>query len=283
MKKNILRLAAITLLSGCFALGATAQEKNKIKVRVEKEINGKKTVQERTIDTSNMSEDEQQSVLDSVQTALMGDNFGRSRVKITIEDSNESIGEEKENRFEWRNDDDESRITYDDDGDFNQDMRVYRFKSNKPHVIIKKRGSNNRNFDWDSEEWENDFERGMSNLNNRLRYLGDEIPRRIENGTPLYRLDNQLLGGNSAPIKSIDVYPNRPDSHIINVRFYAPNEGNVSIKVLNIEGKVVAQESAPNFKGEYVGQIELKKNSKGTYFVIISQGDDGLSKRITLD
>jgi|GEM_PF-741942 len=281
MKKNIIKLTVIALLSGCFAFGAAAQEKNNIKVRVEKEVNGKKTIQERTVDTSNMSEDEQQIVLDSIQNALLGDGFDRNSVKVIIENDDESVFGDKENRFEWQNDDDESRMTY--DGDFDQGTRVYRFKSNKPHVIIKKRGSNNHNFDWDSEEWEDNLERSMSNLNNRLRYLGDEIPRRIESNTPLYRLDNQLFGGNSTPIKSVDVYPNRPDSHIINIRFYAPSEGDVSIKVLNIKGEVVARESAPNFKGEYVGQIRLKKNSKGTYFVIISQGDDGLSKRIILD
>lgn len=283
MKKNILRLAVIILLSGCFAFGAAAQEKNKIKVRVEKEINGKKTVQERTIDTSNMSEEEQQAALDSIQNALMRDNFGRSKVKIIIEDGDELTVGDKSERFEWRNDDDESRIIYDEDHDFSQDTQVYRFKNSEPRVIIKKRSSDHDDYEWDSEAWENNFERSMNTLNNRLRYLGDEIPRRIENSTPLYRLDNQLFSGNSAPIKSVDVYPNRPDSHIINIRFYAPNEGDVSIKVLNIKGEVVARESAPNFKGEYVGQIELKKNSKGTYFVIISQGDDGVSKRIILD
>jgi hypothetical protein len=274
MKKNIIKLTVIILLSGYFVFEAAAQEKNNIKVRVEKEINGKKTIQERTIDTSNMSEDEQQIVLDSVQNALLGDNFGRDKVKIIIENDDGLIFDDRENRFEWRND---------DDSNFSQDTQVYRFKNDKPHVSIEKRGSNNHNFDWDSKEWEDDLERSMSNLNNRLRYLGNEIPRRIENSTPLYRLDNQLFSGNSAPIKSVDVYPNRPDSHIINIRFYAPSEGDVSMKVLNIKGEVVARESTPNFKGEYVGQIKLKKNSKGTYFVIISQGNDGLSKRIILD
>lgn len=283
MKNNLLKLTlTICLISliGGYAKGQEAQKKNEIKIRVEKNVNGKTIIQERVIDTTNMSDVERELAIAKAQEELMGKS--KKGVKVITEgEIEESIFEEKEGRFEWRSDDDEDvEIFF--DGENDRDVRVYKFKGNKPKVIIKKRGGRSDDFEWNSENWEDDFERSMNSLNNGLRYLGEEIPRRIER-TPLYLWDNEFFGGKSTPIRSVDVYSNRPDSHIINVRFIAPNEGDVIIKVLNIDGKIVARENVNNFKGEYVGQIELKKNSKGTFFVIISQEEDGISKRIILD
>lgn len=283
MKRNLLRLTLTTCLATLIGIGAYAQEsekKSEVRIRVEKNIAGKRTVQERVIDTTGMTEEERNEAIAKAEKELTGKD--KKGIKIIIEDEvQESTFRDKEGRFEWRSDEDDE-VFFDDDND--SQVRVYRFKDGKnPKVIIRKRGFDDNNFDWDSEEWENDFERSMHNLNNRLRYLGDEIPRRIEQNTPIYRWDNQLFGGKSAPVRSVDVYPNRPDSHVLNVRFFAPNEGDVTIKVLDIDGKVVAKEKVNNFKGEYVGQVSLREGSKGTYFVIISQGDDGISKRVILE
>jgi hypothetical protein len=32
-----------------------------------------------------------------------------------------------------------------------------------------------------------------------------------------------------------------------------------------------------------VGQIKLSKGAKGTFFVIVSQGDDGVSRKVKID
>lgn len=266
MKHLFLKALAVATVLGGISFELVAQqktEKNEIKVRIEKDVNGQKTVQERTINTTGMSESERDAVLDSVQNQMMKNGeLAQKRVKVIIEDGKE-MNNDKESRFEWNTDNDEN-------------VQVYRFKGDKPHVRIQKRGSGN-DFDWDSEAWENEFEFKMERLGDKLKYLGDDIPRRIEKN--IFLMDN----GKSAPIRSVDTFPNRPDSHIINVKFYAPNEGDVAIKIIDINGKTVASEEAKAFKGEYVGQIKLKKDTKGTFFVIVSQGDDGVSKRIVLD
>lgn len=272
-------LFAFTSSANLFA--QASNQKSEIKIKVEKEINGKKITEERIIDTAGMSEKQQQAALDQVQKEMLGKDFANQRVKISIEKHNQQTPstDDLENDFEWRSD---NETDFNDQS--NGQVDVYRFKNGKdPKVIIKKRGFDNEDFDWDSEAWEQDFERSMHNLQRRLQYLGDEIPRRIEQNTPIYRWDNQLFEGKSAPLKSVDVYPNRPNTHVLNVRFFAPNEGEVTIKVLDINGNTVAKETVANFKGEYVGQLELAKNSTGTFFVIISQGTDGISRRVVLE
>lgn len=282
MKKNNFRLTFTALMISYFAISANAQSnvnKQQIKVRVEREIDGRKTVQEKTIDASKMTEDERQATIDSLQNAMMGEADAGKKIKVIIEDTDIVNSDENENRFEFR--DSEPQTT--DSDNFEENNRNYRFKSNNPRVIIKKRYSDHEDFEWDSEAWEKDFERSINNLSNRLQYLGDEIPRRIENNVPHYRFDKGFFGGQSTPIRSVDVYPNRPDSHIINVRFFAPDEGDISIKIIDINGKIMAQETVKNFQGEYVGQMKLRQNSSGTFFVLITQNEDGLTKRIILD
>jgi hypothetical protein len=84
-------------------------------------------------------------------------------------------------------------------------------------------------------------------------------------------------------IRSIDVFTNKPETNVLNVRFYAPKPGDVNITVLDLQGNVKAKEEAKNFEGEYVGQIKLSKGAKGTFFVIVSQGEDGVSRKVKID
>ncbi|ADQ19015.1 T9SS type A sorting domain-containing protein [Leadbetterella byssophila] len=81
----------------------------------------------------------------------------------------------------------------------------------------------------------------------------------------------------------VQVYPNKPNNHILNVRFRAKQKDDVSIVVVNPQGKVIKKEEIKGHEGEYMGQIELPKNTKGTLFVLISQGDSAVSKTVKLD
>ncbi len=84
-------------------------------------------------------------------------------------------------------------------------------------------------------------------------------------------------------IRSVDVFTNKPETNVLNIRFFAPKAGDVNITVLDLQGNVKAKEAAKNFEGEYVGQIKLGKGAKGTYFVIVSQGEDGISRKVKID
>jgi hypothetical protein len=49
--------------------------------------------------------------------------------------------------------------------------------------------------------------------------------------------------------------------------------------VLNLKGEVIAKSESKNFQGEYVGQLKLNKKDIGTFVVLVSQGEDGATKK----
>lgn len=67
----------------------------------------------------------------------------------------------------------------------------------------------------------------------------------------------------------LDVFFNCFDVEIFNVKFYVFKEGDVNIMVVDLKGNVVLKFEVKVFKGEYVGQIKLKKVDLGVYFVIV--------------
>ncbi|MDP5122183.1 MAG: hypothetical protein NWQ46_11350, partial [Spirosomaceae bacterium] len=140
MKKNIIRLTLAALLISYFATSVNAQNsvsKQQIKVRVEREIDGRKTVQEKTIDASNMTEAEREATIDSLQNAMMGEGFAGKKIKVIIEDTDKAHSREDEDRFEFRDSEPQTIDGY----YFDENNRNYRFKNSKPKVIIKKRHS----------------------------------------------------------------------------------------------------------------------------------------------
>ncbi len=86
-----------------------------------------------------------------------------------------------------------------------------------------------------------------------------------------------------ASIRGLDAYPNNPDRNQLNIRFMAPTTGDVLIMVTNPKGKEVARKELNNFTGEFVGQIDLGKKATGTFFVTVTQNEDGAVKRIVVE
>jgi hypothetical protein len=84
-------------------------------------------------------------------------------------------------------------------------------------------------------------------------------------------------------VRGLDVYPNNPDKDQLNIRFTAPAKGDVSIVVTNTKGKEVARKDISDFSGEFIGQINLGRKAEGTYFVTVTQNEDGAVKRVVVD
>ena len=91
------------------------------------------------------------------------------------------------------------------------------------------------------------------------------------------------MGGKSSTIRGLDAFPNNPDRNQLNVRFTAPVKGDVRIVVANPAGKEVAKRTLKDFSGEFVGQIDLGRNPTGTYFITVTQNEDGAVKRIVVE
>ena len=266
MKTLVTKTAMAIFSVSAVTFSAFSQDKkDEIHVRIERTIDGKKQLIEKRIDATNLSDDERQRIIEEAQdTVIVNGKEGKKHVKVIIEDlrsdeNNHRSGHDNEEdfTFEWNEDN-----QHENDGNPRIKMYKRRFEDGK------------------ETEWEEDFTLRMDRLNNRLRYLGDDVSRRFRG--PVYRWDNELLNTEKPPIRGLDVFPNRPDAHVLNVRFFAPKNEKVSIKVIDITGKTVAEENIDAFEGEYVGQIKLKKDTKGTFFVIVAQGNDGVSQRVVL-
>jgi hypothetical protein len=84
----------------------------------------------------------------------------------------------------------------------------------------------------------------------------------------------------SKSIKGLMANSNNPFNGKLNVRFNAPQKGDVLISVTDINGKEIASESVKNFEGKYLGQVDLKKANSGIYFVRVVQNGDGMVIRV---
>lgn len=245
-------------------------DKDKLRIRVERERGGQKQVFDKTYDIKGMSEQEidrlREKVLDSLDT---NGPFGGKR------------------RFEWRQDDRpeviERRLEDLDELILEKGKRL----KEKPRVRIDARGLERdlrRDFELNFDAHR--LEEQMHTLNRDLQKLNIEkfdgfkmqMPE-FKNG--FYMFDGS--GASSSTIKGLNAYPNNPFNNTLNVRFAAPEKGEVSITVTDVNGKELGKEKIKDFSGDYVGQISLKgKLEKGTLFVTVTQGEDGAVKRVLI-
>lgn len=220
----------------------------KKRVRIEKSINGKVEITEKEIDAKDIENGQSLSFLEGIQDTLIHDIKGEKQVRVIIKENDDRD-------FEWEED---------GDGD------SPRWYGSRDYARSRKENYNRRR---------GDFEFEMERLHDKMA----DLPNKLK-GARLYELDDHIFKFNdNATIRSLDVFSNRPETDVLNVRFYAPSEGDVSITVLDLKGNLEAKTSAKNFKGEYVGQLKLKKGAKGTYVVIVAQGEDGQTKKIKID
>lgn len=137
---------------------------------------------------------------------------------------------------------------------------------------------------WTNQNWRYEFRRGADSLADQLNRFRVQIPRDF---------DRQLVrpfedwarntNGKASTIRGLDAFPNNPDHDQLTIRFTAPAKGNVSIVITNPKGKEVARREINDFSGEFVGQIDLGKKAQGTYFITVTQNEDGAVKRIVVD
>ncbi|MVM40092.1 T9SS type A sorting domain-containing protein [Spirosoma sp. HMF3257] len=142
---------------------------------------------------------------------------------------------------------------------------------------------NDRNFQ-DNQTWQYEFRRGADSMADQLRRFKLEFPKDFDRQLIRPFEDwSRNLGGKPSTIRGLDAFPNNPDRDQLNVRFTAPSKGDVSIIVTNPKGKEVAKREIKDFSGEFVGQIDLGKKAQGTYFITVTQNEDGAVKRIIVE
>jgi hypothetical protein len=215
----------------------------KKKVRIEKNVNGKIEITEKEIDFKDG--DSNVMILDEqLDTVIVDKKGGEKRVKVIVRDN-------ENGDFEWSEDED-----------------VFRGRERGPYT--------GKSFPKGRMQ---EFHFEMDRLSDHLA----EIPQRFRNFDMEVFDDRMKKVLEPTTIRSVDVFTNKPETNVLNIRFFAPKSGDVNITVLDLQGNVKAKEEAKNFEGEYVGQIKLGKGAKGTYFVIVSQGEDGISRKVKID
>jgi hypothetical protein len=290
---KIFSILALSTLSGAVVAQRSISqdiqnEDGKIKIHIESEENGKKNVFDRAYDTKGMSEQDRQALIDRITDSVSTGDNGRKRIKIKIN----------------RND---NRMDSDND---NMDIQVFKSKK-KPKAKVKKYFKD-KNGVWKDEEVEVDveangddvhvfsfddreLEKMGKDISKQFKDFGDNLPSQDELMGSLRPMMKQLKGtfsfndsdfmpfNESKTVKSLKAYPNKPSNNKLNVRFYSPEKGDITISVTDVKGKEVGSEKVKDFQGEYMGQINLKSDIKGTLFVTVTQGEDGAVRRIVVE
>lgn len=241
------------------------EKKERIRIRIEQDNNGKIKVDEKVIDASGLSENQKEEKIQQFKDSVLAENKGKSQgVKIEIENEVDAKGDGRkmERSYNYNNDNGNEEIVITD----------------KPHVRVYKRNGKGGDAQWfDSEDFTHELNGNMESLRDNMKQMGKDLKFEFRT-IP----DTFFEGGGPAnTVRNIEVFPNNPKTEILNVRFNAPQKGDVSIKVMDVKGNVVAKEEIKDFTGEYVGQINIGKQ-KGTLFVMITQGEDGTVKRVVL-
>ena len=264
-----LKVSVLSLLAIVPFLSFSQGKKDKIRIRIEHEINGKTKVDQKIIDASGLSDGQKEDMIQKFQDSVMAQNKGKVQgMKIEVENESDVRKGDKrvERNYNYNNDNGDEEIVI----------------KKKPHVKIYRRNGNSKDGMeiFDGEEFSRELNGNMESLRDNLKEMGKDLKfeyRTIPDG--FFFNDN---GGSSAKtVRGVEVFPNNPKAEILNVRFNAPQKGDVSIKVMDVKGTVVAKEEIKDFSGEYVGQINIGKQ-KGTIFVMITQGEDGTVKRVVL-
>lgn len=137
---------------------------------------------------------------------------------------------------------------------------------------------------WNNQDWQWSLRWQTDSMSDQLKRFQFQMPMDVDR--QLARpFENWSKNFNAKPstIRGLDAYPNNPDQTQLNVRFTAPAKGDINIIVTNTAGKEVTKRSIKDFSGEFVGQVDLGKKAQGTYFITVTQNEDGAVKRVVVE
>ncbi len=255
-----------------------SMENGKIRIQVTKEENGKKEIFDKTYNAEGMSQNEKQALIDRVTdslTAGSGKNM-KMRVKVDRDNGDRIAGKNGKKEIIIKKGG-KTIIKGDDDND---------------EMEIEIDGDDDMNFNFNGKDFDmHEFQNKMGDLGKTLQFKFDELgPKMKKWGDDMephfkkFADSNFDMGSNSSKtVKSLNSYPNKPNNNKLNVKFTAPEKGNVTITVTDITGKEIGKEKINDFTGEFIGQVDLKGTTKGTVFVTVVQGNDGTVKRVVLN
>ncbi len=269
--KAISKTGALLLLLAAPIITFAQEKKEKVRIRIEQEVDGKTTISEKIINSSGLSSSQKDEMIEKFKDSVLALNKGKAQgVKIEIDSDSDVNIERNGNRRIERN------YNYNNDNG-NEEIVIKR----GPKVRVYKKDGKGETEWFNGEDFSHEFNGNMESLRDNMKQMGKDLKfefRSIPDNIMMFDGESSA----SKTIKNVEVFPNNPKTEILNVRFNAPQKGDVSIKVLDVKGNVIAKEEIKDFSGEYVGQINIGKQKSGTVFVMITQGEDGNVKRVVL-
>ena len=276
--KNIITTALmLTLGISAMAQKSISQnidEKNgKMTIHVESSDNGKKEVFDKSYNVEGMSESEKDRLINRITDSL-----------------SDSSGEGKNRQFKIKIDRYENRHS-DSDDDRPFSLNSPQGKSKKKTQIYKDGKRIEKDLDNDGEndinlffkDFGNDMEKRFKNFDEKKMFSSIEpMMKNFKGNFDIDMKDFDFLN-ESKTVKALKIYPNKPFDNKLNLKFHAPEKGDVNVIVTDINGKEVGSQKFKDFQGDFMGQVDLKKSVKGTIFVTVTQGEDGTSKRVVIE
>lgn len=248
-----------TALAICISTTAFAQEKQEATVKIVVIENGKERIIEKKFSDSDKADAEVKKFSDSLEINVNASGGKRKIIRMDV------------NKSHSRMSDQPSHVII-------EKIEGGELGGPDKRVIIRRGGP------------------GMAPDNEIMTFLGKQSPMpnqfNIELDGPMGRPGMRMKGlkklkdlakeKGSKTIQSLSGKQNQPFNGKLNVRFNAPQKGNVTIAVSDVNGKEIATESVKDFQGDYLGQIDLKKAAAGVYFLRVTQGNDGAVRRVEI-
>jgi hypothetical protein len=230
------------------------EQKTSIRIKVLEDEDGKTKNIEKSYEVGAMSDQERDKFVEKVLDSLGVDKKKKQTISITVDDGDQDVIARKRRKVIIDHRDDNDALAYhwknDISGDW--DFNTEKFRRNM------------KDFEREFKPKAKVFMHDMENFGDRMGEIWDKEVMKPAN------------------VRSLNVYSNNPDNGMLNLRFAVPEKGDVTITVTDIKGKEVGKKEIKDFEGEFVGQIELKKNTKGTLFVTVVQNEDGTVKRVVV-
>jgi hypothetical protein len=277
--KNIIT-TALLLTMGMSAMAQKSISQNinenngKMTIHIESSEKGKKEVFDRSYNVEGMSDTEKEKLISRVTDSLWtasGDG-DRKQFKIKIDKNIDRNSDDSDNDHPFSLNSpqgkskrrvqiykDGKRIEKDMDGDGDNDVTIF-FK-----------------------DFGNDMEKTFKNFDEKKMFSSIEPMMKNFKGNFNFDMKDFDFMNESKTVKALKIYPNKPFDNKLNLKFHAPEKGDVNVIVTDINGKEVGSQKFKDFQGDFMGQVDLKKNVKGTVFVTVTQGEDGTSKRVVIE
>ena len=278
--KNIITTALmLTLGMSAMAQKSISQnidEKNgKMIIHIESSENGKKEVFDKSYNVEGMSDSQKDRLINHITDSLSN-----------------PLGEGRNKQFKLKIDryDNRDRDS-DDDSNHPFSLNSPQGKSKKKMQIYKDGKRIEKDLDGDGDNdvtiffknFGDDMEKRFKNFDEKKMLSSIEPMMKNFKGNLDVDLKDFDFLNESKTVKALKIYPNKPFDNKLNLKFHAPVKGDVNVFVTDINGKEVGSQKFKDFQGDFIGQVDLKKNVKGTVFVTVTQGEDGTSKRVVIE